>query len=112
MFKFDFSRQAELYFKKLREFIDFFVELKHDIFLQEFLLTFRSIGNYLNNGSRSAVKAFRIESIEKCYTLIGQDKETSLFDFICKTIYKDDPNLFDICKTYRLKNVVSLAVLV
>ncbi len=37
---------------------------------------------------------FRFESIPKSYTLIGQDHETSLFDYVLKLMFTDREDLF------------------
>jgi hypothetical protein len=59
--------------------------LHQDKFFHCFLEHLLIVGNYLNAGThRGNAKAFKIENIDKSYLLIGQDKETSLFDYILK----------------------------
>lgn len=53
---------------------------------------FLAIGNVLNaNTFRGNAKAFRIENIDKSYLLTGQDKETSLFDYVLIEMQKNVP---------------------
>lgn len=53
------------------------------MFFQTFLEYFLAIGNFLNaNTFRGNAKAFRIENIDKSYLLTGQDKDTSLFEYV------------------------------
>jgi hypothetical protein len=35
-------------------------------------------------------KGFKMDSIQKSYTLIGQDQKTSLFDYILVTLYNNE----------------------
>jgi len=53
--------------------------------MQSFLAYLLSVGNFLNAKShKSNAYGFRFDSIPKAYTLIGQDHETSLFDYVLK----------------------------
>jgi hypothetical protein len=71
------------------------------------------LGNFLNcKTARGNARAFRIENIEKTYQLMGQDKETSLFEYILELIFRAQSDLFDLPSlTDKPKPVVALSVL-
>ncbi len=53
------------------------------------------MGNFLNAKShKGKAYGFRLESILKTYTLIGQDHETSLFDYVLKLMLAKNEDLF------------------
>ncbi len=55
-----------------------------------------AVGNIMNEGTfRGNAKAFRIQNIDKSYLLIGQDNETSLFEFVLMEMYSNIPDIFD-----------------
>lgn len=48
-----------------------------------------TIGNFLNKKTKKAnAYGFKLDSIQKTYTLIGQDHMTSLFEYILRIIYE------------------------
>ena len=63
--------------------------------MHTFLTHLLAVGNFLNANSHKAnAYGFRLESIPKTYTLIGQDHETSLFDYVLKLILTKNEDLF------------------
>jgi hypothetical protein len=78
---------SELY-EKINNFINFFHEIRNDEFLQAFLEHLLSIGNFLNKKTHKGnAYGFKLDSIPKTYTLIGQDHTTSLFEYILNILY-------------------------
>jgi hypothetical protein len=81
--------------RKINVFIEFFEEFRNDEFMQSFLGHLLAMGNFLNAKSHKAnAYGFRLESIPKTYTLIGQDHETSLFDYVLKFMLTKNEDLF------------------
>ena len=84
------------------------MDLEKDAFFQTFLSYLLSVGNFMNNDtSKGNAYGFKLESIEKSYSLMGEDKKTSLFEYIMEMMVKKNVKFPEI-SYYKNKRITPI----
>ena len=92
-FKCEFSTIAKKYTDKIKYFTAYFNGILNDSLLKLFLKHLLNVGNYMNaNSFRGGAYGFRLDCIEKTYTLLGHDSNVSLFEYLLDNIWKSELN--------------------
>lgn len=88
-FKYEFQLLYDEISSKLIQFKDYFHNLRNDRFFQSFLSFLLSVGNFMNGDtSKGNAYGFRVESIEKTYTVMAQGNKLTLFDYLMQVMEK------------------------